>query len=113
MPVAITDTVTSGPHISASTLVQRARTVACTAIPITDSVLATGSKVIKLQLNQSTPAKYPWNSTWGSVPSLTSLAQTSYVQSVFSKPFEPVKLLDRVESLVGHLLDRQRPGSDR
>src|SRR4051812_35961945 len=53
-----------------------------------DTVLATGSKVIKLEMNYSTPAKYPWNSTWGSVTSLTSMAQTGYFSSVFSKPFD-------------------------
>src|SRR3954453_6418361 len=53
-----------------------------------DTVLATGSKVIKLQMDKSSPTKYPWNATWGTVPSLTSLAQTNYFSSVFSKPFD-------------------------
>src|ERR1017187_6887009 len=50
-----------------------------------DQILATGSKVIKLQL---TPKRYPWNSNWpkGS-DSLAQLAQTPYFKSVFSKPF--------------------------
>ena len=50
-----------------------------------DQILATGSKVIKLQL---TPKRYPWNSDWpkGS-DSLAQLAQMPYFKSVFSKSF--------------------------
>lgn len=52
-----------------------------------DQVLATGSKVLKLEMDSQTPGKYSWNSTWPAVTSLTSLAQTQYFRSVFSKPF--------------------------
>jgi hypothetical protein len=52
-----------------------------------DQVLATGSKVIKLEMDSQTPAKYSWNSTWPTASSLTGLAQTPYFQSLFSKPF--------------------------
>lgn len=52
-----------------------------------DQVLATGSKVIKLEMDSQTPSKYSWNSTWPAAGSLTALAQTSYFQSLFSKPF--------------------------
>jgi len=52
-----------------------------------NEVLATGSKVIKLELDSRSAEKYPWNSQWPSVSSLTALAQTPYFQSVFSKPF--------------------------
>ncbi len=50
-----------------------------------DQILATGSKVIKLYL---TPNRYPWNSDWPKgISNLVQVAQTSYFQSVFSKPF--------------------------
>jgi len=52
-----------------------------------DQVLATGSKVIKLEMDSQTPGKYSWNSSWPTPTSLTGLAQTSYFQSLFSKPF--------------------------
>lgn len=52
-----------------------------------DQILAAGSKVIKLEMDSQTLAKYSWNSTWPAASSLTALAQTSYFQSLFSKPF--------------------------
>src|SRR5205814_5169377 len=53
-----------------------------------DQVLATGSKVIKLEMGPSYKSKYDWNTpTWGTVNSLTDLAKTSYFSSVFSRPF--------------------------
>lgn len=51
-----------------------------------DQVLGTGSKVIKLYL---TPKPYRWNSSWPrNLKSLRDVAETSYFQSVFSKPFK-------------------------
>src|SRR5947209_10309681 len=52
-----------------------------------DQILATGSKVIKVEMDSQTPAKYPWNSDWPVPTSLTGLAQTAYFKSLFSKPF--------------------------
>src|SRR3954471_24671759 len=50
-----------------------------------DQVLASGSKVIKLELGASYKTKYPWNTpTWGTVNSLTDLAKTNYFASVFA-----------------------------
>jgi hypothetical protein len=53
-----------------------------------DQILTVGSKVIKLNLNDSTPAKYPWNSDWPKdIKSLVQMAQTPYFKSVFGIPF--------------------------
>ena len=52
-----------------------------------DEVLATGSKLIKVEMDSQIAAKYPWNSTWPVPTSLTNLAQTGYFKSLFSKPF--------------------------
>src|SRR5437016_13126457 len=53
-----------------------------------DQVLASGSKVIKLEMGSSYASKYPWNiPSWGTINSLTDLAKTSYFSSVFSRPF--------------------------
>ena len=53
-----------------------------------DQVLATGSKLIKVEMDSQSPGKYPWNSNWSTPTSLTGLAQTDYFKSLFSKPFD-------------------------
>src|SRR5438270_9660458 len=52
-----------------------------------DQVLASGSKVIKVEMDSQTPGKYPWNAKWPVPTSLTDLARTAYFKSLFSKPF--------------------------
>jgi hypothetical protein len=59
-----------------------------------DQVLGTGSRVLKVEMshltdnNNSDSSKYRWNSNWPTCTSLTSLAQTTYFQTVFDKPFD-------------------------
>lgn len=52
-----------------------------------DALLEMGTRVIKLWLSPATPKGYPFNSEWPPFDSLTELAQTPYLRSVFSKPF--------------------------
>lgn len=53
-----------------------------------DQVLATGSRVIKLEMGTAYATKYQWNCDWPKCSTLTELAKTPYFKSVFGKPFK-------------------------
>jgi hypothetical protein len=56
-----------------------------------DQVLASGSRVLKLWLNDHS---YPWNSHWpADLKTLVDVAQTPYYRAVFAKPFTTIILV--------------------
>jgi hypothetical protein len=53
-----------------------------------DKVIETGSKTVKLWLTPQYASVYSFNSSWGTITSMTDLAKTSYYKDAFAKPLK-------------------------